>query len=288
MNIGLIDCDKTKFPNLALMKLSAWHRAQGDQVELTDPIWAGNYDKIYASKVFTWTPAPVLPESAVMGGTGFDISVTLPEEIENTCPDYSLYPRMDYSMGFLTRGCIRRCPWCFVPKKEGKIRPAVDIEDFLRHDKAVLLDNNVLAHEHGIRQIEKIAELGVRVDFNQGLDARLIDNSVAKLLARVKWLNPVRLACDTKEIMSVIYKAVELLRWHNVTPRRYSCYVLINEDIKDALERIRFLKGIYVDPFAQPYISPDGKTPTELQRKLARYVNHKAVFNSVTWDEYQK
>ena len=287
MNIGLIDVD-SKIPNLALMKISAYHKARGDQVAFYNPL-IDRPDRIYASKVFTYTKDyEYYPADAdvVRGGTGYSLSFTLLRKVESMCPDYSLYPGMEHSLGFLTRGCPRHCSWCFVPEKEGAIRPASDIEDFLRHDKAVLLDNNVLAHEHGIRQIEKIAELGIKVDFNQGLDARLIDSSVARLLAKVKWLEPVRLACDTKAMIPVIHRAVETLRWHNVTPRRYSCYVLLTEDIEDALERIRFLKGLNVSPFVQPYIPPSGKSASRIQRQLARWADHKAVFNSTTWEDY--
>ena len=285
MRIGLVDID-SKIPNLALMKLSAYHKAKGDHVELTMPIFAESFDLVYSSKVFTWTELPALPPNAVIGGTGYDLKIVLPEEVENICPDYLLYPGMDYSLGFLTRGCIRKCPWCLVPEKEGKLRAAADIEDFLRHDKAILMDNNVLASDWGIKQIEKIARLGVRVDFNQGLDARLIDDTVAKLLAKVKWLAPVRLACDTLEMIPDIQKAVEALRWHNVTPRRYSCYVMVKDDLDDALQRIRFLKGLDVDPFVQPYISQNGEQPPKIQKHLARWADLKQIYNRCTWDEY--
>jgi hypothetical protein len=285
MKVGLIDID-SKIPNLALMKISAFHKTKGDTVELTVPIIANTYDQIYASKVFTWSEMPILPDNAIIGGTGYDLKIKLSEEIEDMCPDYNLYPNMEYSMGFLTRGCIRKCPWCFVPEKEGMIYGAAFIEDFARHKHVLLLDNNVLACEWGLMQIEKIATLGLKVDFNQGLDARLIDDSTAKLLSKVKWWNPIRLACDTKAMMPVVQKAVEALRWHNVTPMRYSCYVLLTDDIEDCVERVRFLKGIGVDPFVQPYRSPDGREPSEIQKKLARYVDHKAIFKSITFDEY--
>ncbi|MCK5445768.1 MAG: hypothetical protein KAI73_09105 [Rhodospirillaceae bacterium] len=177
-----------------------------------------------------------------------------------------------------------------VPSNEGKVAAYADIDEFARHNSVVLLDNNVLQHEHGIKQIEKIARLGLKVDFNQGLDARLIDDSVARLLSRVKWLHPVRLACDHKGQMQSVGKAVELLRWHNVTPRRYFCYCLV-QDIDDAVERVRYLKGLDIDPFAQPFIEPSGSgsgsEPTPEVSAFARWVNHKAEFKSRTWEEYR-
>lgn len=285
MKIAIHDHENNGYPNLALMKISAWHKTQGDTVEWFN-VLSGGYDKIYSSKVFTWTPKdPYLPADTICGGTGFDLSVVLNDEVENILPDYSLY-NCDKSYGFLTRGCIRSCPWCFVPRKEGAIRAHHDIEDFARHKEVVLMDNNVLAHPHGIAQIEKIAKLGLKIDFNQGLDARLIDDGIARLLGKVKWSPSVRLACDSISMIEPIRKAVELLRWHNVTPSQYFCYVLVN-DIEDALERVKFLKGIYVYPFCQPYRDKDGTEPTKEQRDFARWVNHRAVFRSTTWEEYR-
>jgi len=286
MKIALHDHENNNYPNLALMKLSAWHKAQGDTVEWFNSLLSG-YDKVYSSKIFTWTKTdPYLPDDAICGGTGFDVATILPDEVEMMLPDYSLY-NCDKSYGFLTRGWIRSCPWCFVPRKEGAIRAHQDIEDFARHKEVVLMDNNVLAHEHGIQQIEKIAKLGLKVDFNQGLDARLIDDSMAKLLGKVKWSPSVRLACDSVSMIEPIRKAVEALRWNNVTPSRYFCYVLV-KDIDDAIERIKFLKSMYIDPFCQPYRDQDGTEPTKVQCDFARWVNHKAVFKTTTWADYKR
>lgn len=283
MNIGLHD-DNTGFPNLALMKISAVHKANGDTVERFTAL--NRYDRVYSSKVFTFTHVDgYLPEGTIKGGTGYGIYEDLPEETEHVCPDYDLYGAA-YSMGFLTRGCIRQCKWCFVPSKEGQIRAHADVTEFLRHKDVVLLDNNVLAHEHGLAQIEKMAGLGVRVDFNQGLDARLIDDATARLLGRLKWLCPVRLACDSQAMIDPIRKAVELLRWHNVTPSQYFCYCLV-QDVEEALERVRFLKGIYVYPFCQPFMDADGTPPTQEQKDFCRWVNHRAAFKSVIWEEYK-
>jgi hypothetical protein len=287
MRIGLIDIDGHNYPNLALMKLSAFHKANGHTVDLITPDKANEYDMGFASKVFSFTPMPELPKHFEVGGSGADITKKLPEETEHICPDYGLYG-LDYSLGFLTRGCIRSCPWCIVPDKEGGITAHADITEFTAHRDAVLMDNNVLASEHGLRQIEKIAALNLRVDFNQGLDARLIDDSIARLLAKVTWLKPIRLACDSLAMIPHIQKAVELLRWQNATPRRYSVYVLV-KDIPDAITRVRLLKGLNVVPFAQPYRDfRTGIEPTHEQREFAFWVNHKPTYKSLTWDEYKK
>ena len=184
MRIGLHNADNGRYPNLALMKLSAYHKAKGNDVEIFFPLM--RYDIVYSSKVFTFTPDEITPTMTIKGGTGYGSINPLQDEIEHACPDYDLYG-LDYSMGFLTRGCNRKCEWCVVPEKEGQAHEHADIEEFLRHGEVVLMDNNVLQVDHGIRQIEKISQLGVKVDFNQGLDSRLIDDTTAKLLSTVKW-----------------------------------------------------------------------------------------------------
>lgn len=285
MNIALHNADpKTCFPNLALAKLAAYHKIRGDTVSWFMPLHS--YDRVYSSKVFSFSKnSGYLPSNAVIGGTGYNKDTALNDEVKHTCPDYDFF-KMNYSFGFLTRGCIRHCEWCVVPKKEGAIREHADIEEFLRHNKVVLLDNNVLAHPHGIAQIEKMARLGIKVDFNQGLDARLIDNAIAKRLAALRWLKPIRLACDTKEQMPIVDTAVRLLRNNGATPREYSCYLLV-KDIDDALERVNFLKSIKVAPFAQPYrpLSSSAE-PEKLLKRFARWVNHKAIFKTIPWSQY--
>lgn len=287
MKIALHDSDRTKFPNLALMKLSAWHKSKGDGVEFYSPLFSSEYNKVYSSKVFTYTKEEGLFGNVEKGGTGYKKFNSLSDKVEHICPDYDLY-NLDYSLGFLTRGCPNKCSWCIVPKKEGNIKAHADIEEFLKHKKVVLMDNNVLSSEHGIQQIEKLIKLKVKVDFNQGLDSQLIDNSMAKLLSKLKWLSPIRLACDRRSQMQDILKAVTFLRWNNATPSTYFVYCLVKE-IEDALERVKFLKGLHLDPFAQPYIDYDGKNKvTRNQKDFARWVNHKAIFKTVTWDEYRK
>jgi len=292
MKVGLIDVD-SKIPNLALMKISAWHKQQGDEVSW----YAGEFDKpdkVYCGKVFTFTPSHQYPLDGIEvinGGTGYDIKGKLPKGIDCLCPDYSLYPSMKCSTGFLTRGCPNKCSWCFVPEKEGDIHPYMDINDFCRHKEVTLMDNNVLACEHGIHQIEKITKMDIAIDFNQGLDARLIDDSVARILSKVKWCKPIRLACDTVGQMKHVQKAVELLRWYNAKPYKgnYSCYVLLKPgEMDDCIERVKFLKGIYVDPFVQPYQPPEGRVIPKEEKDLARYCDMKAVFKSVWLENYGK
>lgn len=212
MLIALHDSDHTGFPNYALMKISAWHKAQGDTVEWFMPL--GQYGRVYSSKVFTFTPEdPYLPPDTVKGGTGYGIYDPLPDEIDDMFPDYSIYPDCHYAIGFLTRGCIRACPWCVVPRKEGKIRPYRTWQQIKRQDSRdiVLMDNNVLACPWGVEQLESMVGQDVRIDTNQGLDSRLVTPEIAKILSKLKWIRFIRTACDTDASMESVGRMIELL-----------------------------------------------------------------------------
>lgn len=284
MRIGLVDVDGRHFPNLALMRLSAWHKARGDTVEW----WSGftRYDRVYLSKVFTFTPdfeAVIDADEIITGGTGYKDYGNLPPEVEAMFPDYSIYPQYPYAVGFLTRGCVRRCPWCVVPRKEGDIRPAADWEDIKRPDsrEIIFLDNNVLASEHGLEQIERMGGKPVWVDFNQGLDARMITPKTATLLAGLRWKRFVRLACDTSAMLPVVERATAYLREAGVAPSRLWAYVLV-QDVEDAHQRVLALERMGITPFAQPYRDYDGGEPPNEQKAFARWVNIRSIHNSCT------
>lgn len=286
MKVALHNADKTRFPNIALMKISRYHKDRGDEVTEYMPLLAQSYDKIYASKVFTFTKTEKLIGNVIYGGTGYDLKTKLPKEIDDMCPDYP--PEFDRSYGFTTRGCIRNCKWCLVPEKEGKIKPYQDIDVFTRHNKIVLMDNNILAHQFGISQIEKISKKGLYVDFNQGIDSRLIDSGVAKLLAKTKMIKVLRLACDSKESMQHLEKAVKILRWNNVTPRRYFVYCLV-QDVDEDIGRIKFIKYLNLDPYAQPFRDfKTNKKPSRELKEFAQWINDKSTFYNTTWNEHKK
>lgn len=290
MTIGLIAADcHSGFPNLALMRLSAYHKSRGDAVEW----WDGfkHYDRVYMSKVFTFSPdmdTVIDADEIITGGTGYKDYRDLPPEVEATAPDYSIYPHFKRAVGFLTRGCIRNCPWCIVPRKEGTIRPAAAWEEIKRSDsrEIVFLDNNVLASDHGLEQIERMGWEQIWVDFNQGLDARLITPEIARMLARLHWIRFVRLACDTSEMLPVIRQAIACLKEAGIPLSRFWAYALVR-NVEEAHRRVLALREMGVEPFAQPYRDYDGGEPTAEQRLFANWVNKKSTFKACTWEEFR-
>lgn len=294
MNICLVDVDSHHFPNLALMKLSAWHKSQGDTVSWYDPLFS-RPDKIYASKVFSFTPdytdyAPGHPEP-VKGGTGYNLDA-LPDEIEAIQPDYSIYPKFKAAYGFLTRGCIRSCSWCIVPEKEGAISLVGDIESIAQGRRdVVLLDNNFLAAPSYFvtDQLEKAVGMKVKLDFNQGLDARLLTDYSASLLAGCQWIKYIRFSCDTLDMLPHIANAVEALRWFNYKKDVF-VYVLAR-DVEETHERIIRMCEIdkRIIPFCQPYrdFSAGSEVSQEL-KDLARWCNVQSIRKTTDFKNYKQ
>lgn len=294
MNIGLLAVD-SNYPNLALMKLSAAHKANGDNVDWYNPF--DSYDIVYLSKIFSFTddyPHPIVNAQLVKrGGTGYDYTTTLSAEIDSLQPDYSLYPSIDNrtAYGFLTRGCVRHCKWCIVPKKEGFIKPYMDIEQIAVNgrDKVVLMDNNVLAIDYGLQQIEKIVKLGIHVDFNQGLDARLVTEEVAQLLAKTKWIKRIRLACDTPAQIAECDKAIDRIDKYGYKGE-YLIYCILLDDINECYERVIHWRnrGSRFLPFCQPYrdLTKPNVIP-KWQKDMATWANKKQLFCTCDFRDYQ-
>lgn len=280
MEIGLYDVD-SKIPNLVLMKLSAWHKKEGDDTELYMPL--KKYDRVYASKVFDKSAALYFYDEIGGSGTG-DWETVLPEEVEHIMPDYSLYSS-DYAMGFTTRGCIRNCPFCIVRRKEGLIHPVADIYEFWGgQKKLMLLDNNILAlPKHFIRIAKQIIKEKIIIDFNQGLDIRLVNDANASYLAKMNHLKQIRFAFDNVAIEPAVRKGIKILGDAGIKPYRLMFYVLIGFDStpEEDLHRVELLRSLKADPFVMPFDKKD-----DYQRKFSRWVNHKAIFKSVSWDKY--
>ena len=316
MTIGLVDIDghakkkkwgATIYPNLALCKIARWHRQQGDVVEWASPL--SHYDVVYMAKVFNFSPDDLTCYDAgriVRGGTGYDIHSQLPDEIDRLQPDYSIYPNLpkDTAYGFLTRGCPNRCPWCVVPRKEGKIRPYMDCDEIAieGRTKLVLMDNNILAAgDYAIEQLEKIIHRGYRVDFNQALDARLVDDRFACLLAQVKWIDRrIRFGCDTHGQIAECERAIGLINGYGYRGE-YFLYTMIGgkSDFRESFERVNYWwkrnqelrrnhkPNIYA--YAQPYRDPNNPNsyPPQWQKDMAGWCNKRAHFVAHSFEDFE-
>lgn len=238
MRVWLVDFDG-KFPNLALMRLSTYHKARGDVIELrrgwaSPELW-GLPDKLYVSCLFAWNRERVrkYAESwagipCELGGTGFDISVKLPGHIESAAPDYTLYNETR-AIGFISRGCIRKCPWCVVPEKEGNLRRVSTATQIVGDkEKAIFLDNNFLALPDHNGDLQWLAERGIPIDFNQGLDARLVTPENAMWMAKCEWIpQGPRFALDSEAQYKALVRTFNLLTSAGVSSNSITVFVLI-------------------------------------------------------------
>lgn len=297
MLIGLHDAEmehiKGKvFPNYALMKISAWYKRQGHNVEWWNPL--KTYNRVYSSKIFDFTPYnPYLPESTIRGGTGYaDIPLdqTLPPLIDEMFPDYSIYPACDYAIGYITRGCPNNCRWCVVPSKEGDVKPYRNWQQLVRTDsqKLVLMDNNILASDWGIGQLESMTGSGYAIDLNQGMDARLVDEHIARILAGLKWIKYIRFSCDQQAQIEPIMRTAELLSKYGVKPYRLFIYLLVTEDIEDAARRVEVLKRLGpITIYAQAERNErQGIVPNKMQLELAQRYVYSGRYRLESWAQY--
>lgn len=295
MNIGLIAVD-SDYPNLALMKISAWHKSQGDSVEWYNPF--DSYDIVYMSKIFSFTPDYgqwiTNTKHIRKGGTGYDLYSVLPEEMEFVTPDYSLYPSIDNktAYGFLTRGCPNKCKWCVVPRKEGNIRPYMDVDDVAVDGRTnlVLMDNNILACDYGLEQIQKIIDRGYRVDFNQALDARLVTDDIAKLLAKVRWIDVIRFGCDTPRQIEECEEAMSMIDSYRKNPAQYLMYTMIGNDFDEALNRLSHWKTFKrVRIVAQPFRDVDNphQIVPQWQKDMARWAMRREIYTTCNFKDYE-
>ena len=289
-NIGLIDVDGHNFPNLALMKISAYHKRQGDNVEW----WNGlkQYDRVYQAKVFDDTYSKdldfiVMADEIIKGGTGYTLQGTLPDEIEHIYPDYSIYDKKDTAYGFLTRGCPRGCRFCIVGEKEGlKSHKVADMKEFWKDQKYIeILDPNILASEEAIDLLKQVQQSGAKVNYNQGLDIRFMTDEACEIINNTK-IDIIHFAWDNYELKT--YEALKKYRPKlRFNRRKLAVYVLTNFNTshEQDIERVMKLKELDYDPYVMIYNKPEAPQKT---RELQRYVNNKFIFRSVhSFDEYK-
>ena len=286
MKIGLIDVDGRNFPNLALMKISAWHKSKGDTVEWCLPF--DHYDIIYQSKVFDETYSPDISwepwaDQVIKGGTGYGLDNKLPDEIEHMYPDYSLYPDLtsDTAYGFLTRGCPRACDFCIVAEKEGRRSIKVaDLSEFWRGQKnIVLMDPNILACREHPDLLRQISDSGAYVDFNQGLDIRMTTPENIALINQVKVKN-IHFAWDRPtDDLKPYFERYKQYATHKIHGKWGTVYILTNHGstIEQDLHRIYTVRDMGFDPYVMVFDKPNAPT---IIKRLQRWVNNKIIFGA--------
>ncbi len=294
MRVGILAVD-SQYPNLALMKISAHHKKQGDDVEWYSPF--ENYDIVYMAKVFSFTPEYgyyINADKVEKGGTGYDIEKKLSSEIDRLQPDYSLYPSIESNVayGFLTRGCPNKCKWCVVPKKEGKIAPYMDVDEIAVDGRKnlILMDNNILASDYGLQQLEKIVARKYRVDFNQAIDARLVTPEIAELLAKVKWIKRIRFGCDTTGQIAECERAISLIDKFGYKGE-YFFYCILLDDFNESFNRVNHWrnKGKRFLSHCQPFRDIDNphQIIPQWQKDMAHWADRKFIFRSCEFKDFR-
>lgn len=311
MAIGLIDVD-SKIPNLALMKISNYYKFLGEKVEFVQP--NKSYEKIFASAIFTRSKDECLKlqeyygDKLEIGGTGWDINKVLDKEIEYSKPDYDLYNAEEIArrmrgimtkerklqkateivnagMGFTSRGCVRECGFCFVPKKEGKFRNVAEIKDLINPKSNILIlhDNNLTADPLCIDKLHEIRDRKLVVDINQGCDVRLVNEDIAKAMSEVKHLRSLHYAWDLMGFERQVMEGITTLSKY-VKPYRHMCFVLVgfNTTFEEDMYRFRKLRELKIDPFVMIF---NQKNDIRLKH-FARWVNSR-IYKSCEWEEYE-
>lgn len=309
MKIGLIDVDGHRYPNLPLMKISAYHKQQGDHVEWYQPLFSGHMDRVYMSKVFSFTPDyeyVIDADEVIKGGTGYAISMKggreifdkskdkpLPNEIEHIYPDYSLYPEYcsDTAYGFLTRGCPRGCDFCHVASKEGRCTYKVaDLSEFWRGQKNIVLnDPNILACKDHMELLEQLRDSKARVELNQGVDIRLINDRNLELLKQIK-LDHIHIAFDRwqdKDIIEPRMRDFVKATGYNRGKGHMMCYILVNFDttIEQDIYRIQLCRELNISPYPMIYDKANCKP---IYKKLQRWCNNFIFWSCPTFEDYKK
>lgn len=300
-NILLVDVD-SKIPNLALMKLSTYHKQKGDMVKLIrfnisyypnrrnkKHIIPIGYDKTYCSVIFNGAIDYIKCHNHVeFGGSGFSLSITLPAYIEELEPDYSIYPENNVSYGFISRGCIRKCSFCLVPEKEGAIKQVRNIDEIIRHKKVKFLDNNFLALGNHKEILNMLIKRGIRCEFNQGLDIRLIDQENSDLLSRLNYMQPYTFAFDDWSYLKWIETSLLLLPWRKIWQFRFFVYCHPDMEIDNIVNRVKYLRTQQILPYIMRHSDCWGSVNSDFYVDIASWCNQPGLIKSLEFSEFMK
>jgi radical SAM superfamily enzyme YgiQ (UPF0313 family) len=292
MNIGIHHVDGN-LPNMALMRIASYHKKLGHDVNW----WNGPlfpYDKVYASKIFKFS-YDNLPEYVIRGGTGYDNDNQMPEEMRQSGIEdaWFLYPKYKNHFGFSERGCRLKCSFCVVPEKEGQPKKVAEISELLSNpqgeDRLVLLDDDFLGHPDNHDVFQELIDRKLKVCFSQGLNIRIITEKQAELLSKVNFRNitfkskQVSFAWDNHKDKRLILRGIQRCKDAGIKTHQMQFFVLIGYDStpEEDLERVMLLKEMGADPFALAY-----DRDVYYQRRFQRWVNHRAIFQSVGWEDY--
>lgn len=281
MEIGMIDIEPKVF-NTALMQISQYYKERGDEVEWWSPITHRRFDVVFCSSLFDYTDKTDIPDDVICGGTGYDVHSRLSRAMEDCDLDYSIYPKCRRSFLWFSRGCPRKCPWCVVPEKEGKIHPVTVKNLNPRGEYVVVCDNNFFANPLWADAIKYLKSLKLPCDF-QGVDVRDITKEQAFCLSQLRHHKRIKFAWDVPSDERKVRAGIKIL-CKCIPPYRLMCYVLIgySSTEKEDLHRVETLRSLGIDPFVMTFNKSD-----LYQRAFARYVNCKEIFKKVTWTDYR-
>lgn len=298
MKILLIDAD-SKIPNIPLMKLSTWHKSKGDNVELFRcnlPYYPNKkkhtyfvqdeYDKVYCSVIFDGNKEHIIGKNIIFGGTGVDLTTNLPDNIDSLECDYSIYPDNDTSYGFISRGCIRNCSFCKVPKKEGYIHQVNTIDNIIRHKKVKFLDNNFLALPNHKKILQELISLKVKCQFNQALDFRLLDKDNSYLLSKLNYLGDYTFAFDSWKYKNIMEEKFKLIEWRKPFQLKFFVYINPSMEISETVKRINWLRQKQCLPYIMRDITCWNSEYSQFYIDIAAYCNQPNLFRKMSFGEF--
>lgn len=304
--ILLVDVD-SKIPNIALMKLSTFFKNKGNSVELKKLgltyykkpenriiIDGSDYDAVYISIVFKINKESLKVincDDVQIGGIGYDLSKKLPKEIDDLPEDYTIYPDNNCSYGFITRGCIRNCYFCIVPKKEGMIHKYRDPSDIIKHKKVIFMDNNILAYEGHKEILKELRDKKVKCQFNQGLDIRKIDDENAKLLSELNYFGEYYFAFDDLKIEPIILEKLEIIHKYITKDWKLKMFLYCNPNmdlVNDVVYRVNFCKNHKILPYLMRDQSCWDSENNEFYIDLCAWCNQPGLFKKMKFEEFMQ